>query len=74
MALISEQGQLEQLLGRLNRRGMRERALLAALKRRQKLLADTLTGGPPSIITDALRPAHGCAQQWLLHLQRGHIF
>ena len=55
VACITEQSQLEQLLAGLNRRGMRERALITALKRRQKLLADTLSGADPGLMPDVLQ-------------------
>ena len=63
VARITEQSQLEQLLAGLNRRGMRERALIAALKRRQKLLADTLSGADPGLMPDVLQQqADRCMQ------------
>ena len=63
VARITDQSQLEQLLAGLNRRGMRERALIAALKRRQKLLAETLSGADPGLMPDVLQQqADRCMQ------------
>ena len=71
VALVTEERQLEALMGGLNRRGMRERALLNALKRRQKLLAGSLTGGAPDIVPAALEQSDRCgyssarSHEWL---------
>ena len=63
VARITEQSQLERLLAGLNRRGMRERALITALKRRQKLLASTLSGADPGLMPDVLQQqADRCMQ------------
>ena len=67
VAMVSEEGQLEALMRGLNRRGMRERALLTVLKRRQKLLAESLSGRAPDVVPDVLeqtdrRAPPGCAR------------
>ena len=64
VALVTEERQLEALMGGLNRRGMRERALLNALKRRQKLLAGSLTGGAPDIVPAALAQSDRCGYSY----------
>lgn len=64
VALVTEERQLEALMGGLNRRGMRERALLNALKRRQKLLAGSLTGGAPDIVLAALAHSDRCGYSY----------
>ena len=74
VARITEQSQLEQLLAGLNRRGMRERALIAALKRRQKLLADTLAGADPGLMPDVLQQqADRCVQDTRAVLSHAHL-
>ena len=55
VAVITEQGQLEGLMRGLNRRGMRERALLNVLRRRQKLLAEGMSGRAPAVVSDVLQ-------------------
>ena len=62
VAVVSEEGQLEALMRGLNRRGMRERALLTVLKRRQKLLAESLSGRAPEVVPDVLEQTDRCAQ------------
>ena len=74
VARITAQSQLEQLLAGLNRRGMRERALIAALKRRQKLLADTLSGADPGLMPDVLQQqADRCVQDTRAVLPHAHL-
>ena len=74
VARITEQSQLEQLLAGLNRRGMRERALMTALKRRQKLLADTLSGADPGLMPDVLQQqADRCMQDKQAVLSHAHV-
>ena len=72
VALVTEERQLEALMGGLNRRGMRERALLNALKRRQKLLAGSLTGGAPAIVPAALEQSDRCGCSYT-HSYKWHI-
>ena len=55
VAVITEERQLEALMRGLNRRGMRERALLSVLKRRQKLLAESMSGRAPELVPDVLQ-------------------
>lgn len=60
VAVLTEQGQLQGLMCGLNRRGMRERALLTVLRRRQKLLAESMSGRAPAIVPDVLQQTDRC--------------
>lgn len=52
LSLISEPAQLEALMEGLNRRGVRERALLNTLKRRQQQITEALSAQPPQFAAD----------------------
>ncbi len=52
MSLVSSEEQLEALMGGLNRRGLRERALLAALRKRRAALAEAMRAQPPKFVPD----------------------
>ena len=55
VAVVTEDRQLEALKRGLNRRGMRERALLGVLKRRQKLLAESMSSRALDTVPDVLQ-------------------
>ncbi len=62
MSMLSEPAQLEALMEGLNRRGIRERGLLNALKRRQPQISATLAAQPPQFTAD-LADISRCAWQ-----------
>lgn len=69
MSLITEPAQLEALMESLNRRGLRERALFNALKRRQHVLLEDLQSQPPRLTVDVASIDRHVPLEYLLHLQ-----
>jgi len=67
VALINDEKKFEELMHGLNRRGARERALLNALKRRQKLLAENMSDRAPEMVPDVLQQTDRCVQSRELH-------
>ncbi len=72
MALINDEKRFEELMHGLNRRGARERALLNALKRRQKLLAENMSDRAPEMVPDVLQQTDRCVQSRELHDKLWH--
>lgn len=69
LALIGSEEALEGVLGGLNRRGLRERALLAALKRRQAALLSGMRA-PVLKFTSDIAAVPKCVVLWELEALR----